>query len=110
MRNLNRGEELTKEELAEIYYHLYITSHAKERLKQRNSNINEVLKTIRNPFLAYFNTDGSINIAPNNWQCYVISNKNKYGNYCLITYKEEVWLSMKEKQILAKKGIDRMEK
>lgn len=109
MRNLNRGEELTKEELEEIYYHLYITKHARERLKLRNSNIKQVLETIKNPYLAYFNTDGSINIAPNEWQCYVLA-KNNYGNYSLITYKEEVWLSMTEKQNLAKKGIDRKEK
>lgn len=108
MRNLNRGENLTKEELQEIYRNLRFTKHSIERLAQRGSTKVEVYNTIKKPFIAYFNTDGSINIAPNNWQCYIIERDRYNDGYVLITYKEEVWLSMKDKQKLAQKGVDRI--
>lgn len=108
MRRLCMGENLTREELKEIENNLIITKHAKERIIERNSSVKEVYDTIREPYIAYFNTDGSINIALNNWQCYIIA-RSKYeeNKYVLLTYKDDVWLSMKKKQELARKGYSR---
>lgn len=109
MRKLNRGQELTKSELLEIRNNLIISKHARERLVQRNDSIKHFMETLEKPFLAYFNTDGSINIAPNNWQCYIVSRgKFDKDKFVLVTYKEEVWVSMKNKQKMAQKGIDRI--
>lgn len=107
MRNLNRGQLLNKFELHELLENLEFSSHSIQRLAERGSSIEETKKAIENPFLAYFNTDGSINIAPTNNKCYVIA-KSRYGNgYTVITYKENTHMKMTEKRILATKGIER---
>lgn len=106
MRNLNRGQVLTRAELKEIRENLQFSRHAIERLAQRGSTKENVFKTLENPFLAYFNTDYSINISPNNNQCYVIA-KTKYNKYIVVTYKEDTHCKMTKKQMLAVIGIDR---
>lgn len=107
MRNLNRGQLLTKKELIEIIENLEFSRHSIERLAQRGSTKEKVIETLNNPFLAYFNTDYSINVSPNNHQCYVIA-KSRYGNgFTVITYKEDTHCPMTTKHRLALLGIDR---
>lgn len=105
MRNLNRGQVLTRAELNEIIENLKFSKHSIERLAQRGSTKADVYKTLENPFLAYFNTDYSINVSPNNNQCYVIVKID--NGYLVVTYKEDTHCPMTKKQMLAVMGIDR---
>lgn len=106
MRNLNRGQMLMKTELNEIIENLQFSRHSIERLAQRGSTKAEVIETLRKPFLAYFNTDGSINVSPSNHKCYVIV-KDNYGGYIVVTYKEDTHYPMTKKRELAMRGISR---
>lgn len=86
MRKLNRGQELTVEELSEIAEHLILSKHAEQRITERYPEIN-IHKAILHPLLAYFNTDGTINIALNGYEYMVVAVKS-YG--CkVITLKEK---------------------
>ena len=86
MRKLNRGQELTATELNEITEHLILSQHAKQRIAERYPELN-VHKAILNPLLAYFNTDGTINIALNGYEYMVVAVKS-YG--CkVVTLKEK---------------------
>lgn len=81
MRRLNRGEILLKEELQEIANHYFITPHAMKRMNERGLNKEDVTKIILNPLLAYFNTDGTINIARNEDHYLVVGYNNYYKKY-----------------------------
>lgn len=80
------GELLTTAELKEIANNVVLTFHAKERIAERFPDLN-VYKAIMNPLIAYFNTDGSINIALNSFEYLVIATDRK--PYRVITYKEK---------------------
>ena len=82
-RWLNRGELLTQTELEEIAERFIISRHAKQRITERYSNI-DIKKAILNPVIAYYNTDGSVNIAINGFEYIVISSYD----YVVVTFKE----------------------
>lgn len=109
MRFLNNGENLNKEELNEILNNFYVTKHARQRIYERKSSINEIKNIIKNPLLAYYNTDGSINIAKTRYEYIVFDWNEKYNTFSLITFKEKSHndIDIYEKQKLAKNGIDR---
>lgn len=102
-----RGEELTESELDEIASNFYISNHAYERLSQRgNVDIRQLLKK---PLVAYFNTDGSVNVAKDEYNYLVFDFDTKHNNWCLVTWKEESWYgkTVFEKQAMAKNGYER---
>ena len=103
---MNRGELVSKNELKLIATHFIISRHAKERISQRSQNLN-VKSIIENPILAYYNTDGSINIAKDRWK-YLVIVKDK-DNYIIVTYKDKSYngIDIFEKRKLALKGICR---
>ena len=104
LRRLNRGEELTKEELQEIADNFILSNHAKEKIAERHPNVN-IKEIILNPIIAYYNTDQSINIALNEYEYLVIAP----NSYTVITFKEKSWYSKTvfDKQDMAKNGYDR---
>lgn len=104
----HKGEELTLSERKEILDHLYFSKHARERLEQRLPVCIDEL--IMNPKLAYFNTDGSVNIAADDYNYLVVAYNEKYKNWTVVTWKEKSWHptnTIFEKQRLAQKGADR---
>ena len=52
LRRLNRGENLTQEELQEIADNFILSVHAKEKIIERHPNIN-IKELILNPVVAY---------------------------------------------------------
>ena len=84
MRKLNRGQELTAEELREIAENFILTKHARQRITERYPDI-DIRRAIMHPLLAYYNTDGSINIALNGYE-YIVVAPNSYN---IITFKEK---------------------
>lgn len=88
MRKLNRGENLTKDELKEIASNYKITLHAKIRMAERGISEQSVKQVILNPKVAYFNTDGSINVAKDKDHYFVVSYDKSAKKYVIITYKE----------------------
>lgn len=109
MRFDAKGENLTKEELNEIKNNFVIGKHAEKRLKERGLETAEIPNIISRPFLAYFNTDGTINIAKDEFHYLVFGYNNKKKNYKLITYKEPSFkkISVIKKQMYAKLGMNR---
>ena len=101
------GEILTREQLNEIANNYRLSKHAQERLAERGKGVN-VKKVLLNPLLAYFNTDGSINIAKDKFNYFVIVKKSE-RKYLVVTYKEKSKnnITIFDKWNLAKKGIDR---
>lgn len=104
MRRLNRGQELTTEELREIADNFILTHHAEQRITERYPNV-DIRKAILHPILAYYNTDGSINIALNSYE-YIVVAPNSYH---IITFKEKSLnnIDIFTKQQLAIKGYGR---
>ena len=104
LRRLNRGENLTKEELKEIADNFILTVHAKEKIAERHPNTN-IKEIILNPVVAYYNTDKSINIALNEYEYIVIAP----DNYKVITFKEKSWYNKTvfDKRDMARNGYDR---
>lgn len=104
-----RGEELTDEELMEIYNNLHITNHARERL---NSRIPVDLKQLfESPLIAYFNTDGSVNVAYDVYNYLVVKYNEHYDRWSALTWKEKSWnnKTVFDKQNMAKCGYGRKE-
>lgn len=103
----NRGEDLTKEELNEIANNYYISLHAKERLQERG-NVN-IRNLVLNPLVAYFNTDGSVNVAMDEWNYLVFAYSEKHQNWTVVTWKEESWhgKTVFDKQEMARNGYGR---
>ena len=86
LRMLNRGELLTQEELDYIADNYVLTNHAKEKVEERLRTITKksIKHLIKNCMMAYYNTDGFVNIAINNYKYFVV---NPYT--CgIITFKE----------------------
>lgn len=104
----HRGEEVLKEDLIHIANNFELSRHAQEQIAIRHPNIN-VKESILNPMLAYFNTDGTINCAINNFEYLVIATDR--FPYKVITFKEKSWYSkdIYEKQQMAKDGFARVE-
>lgn len=102
----HRGQEVLKEDLLHISNNYILTNHAKERIEARNKSIN-IQEAIRNPLLAYFNTDGSINVAITPYEYFVIATDE--FPYKIITYKEQSWygINIYEKQQMARNGFKR---
>ena len=103
----HRGEELKPEELQEIYDNLFISKHAQERLDERVPvNIKQLFE---NPLVAYFNTDGSVNIALDEYNYLVVAYCEKFNNWKVITWKEKSWhdKTVFDKQRMAKAGFGR---
>lgn len=80
------GELLTKKELKIISNNFVLSRHAKERLFERFPNIN-IKECIRNSILAYWNTDGTINIALDMFNYIVLVQKEL--KFLIITFKEK---------------------
>lgn len=81
-----RGQLLKRNELEEIADNYILTRHAKEMIDKRHPDLN-IEYSIKNPILAYFNTDGSVNIAINDFEYLVIA-LNVFP-YKVITFKEK---------------------
>lgn len=121
---MNRnGRNLTEQQLKGIIRDYFISKHAMERLKQRSQfvvrfncgeinyketkeNINNALK---NNVLMYFNTDGSVNIAINEYEYFVFVYDFHHKDWELITFKEKSHNSITifEKQQMAIRGCKR---
>lgn len=103
----NRGEELTPAELKEIYDNLFISEHARERLQERVPvNIKQLFES---PLVAYFNTDGSVNVALDEYNYLVVQYCEHFKNWKAVTWKEKSWNSKTvfDKQRMAKAGYGR---
>lgn len=105
----HRGENLTREELREIANNFHISFHCRQRLEEKGHV--DVKQLILNPMVAYFNTDGSVNIASDRWHYLVAAYSEDYGNWNIITWKNNSWYDQDvyDKQNLAKRGIARKE-
>lgn len=102
----HRGQLLRRQELNEIADNYILTKHAKEMIETRCPNLN-VKDSIRHPVLAYFNTDGSVNIALNSYEYLVVSLERI--PYAVITFKEKSYngVDIYRKRYLAKNGYCR---
>ena len=101
-----RGEEVSREDLLHISNNYILTKHAKERIDTRNKNI-DIGNALRNPLIAYFNTDGSINVAITPYEYFVVATDS--FPYKIITYKEQSWYSIDvyEKRKMTQEGYSR---
>lgn len=106
MRNLNRGQSLTRNEILELKSKLKFSKHFIKRMSEREGSMEELNKTFDNPYICFYNTDYSINLCPDNNRCYVIE-RDKDGHYILVTYKHNTKSNMTRKQMLATLGIER---
>lgn len=99
------GESLTQEELDKIRNNYVIGEHAKQRLKQRKLDPNEIPAILNNPYLAFYNIDQSVIVAKDD-KCYLIFRyKKRQEKYVLITYVVQTTnkrTSVAKKQVLAK--------
>ena len=131
IEELNRIDELKKLHGQDISVSLYkeirgnyfLSKHAQEQLEKRSDllvkyedgkinfgatkrNINAAMD---NAVLAYYNTDGSVNIALDDYNYFVFAWNPDRGSWTMITYKEMSWYSITiwEKQKMALDGFDR---
>ena len=81
-----KGELLTKDELQEIAEDFVLSRHAEQRMAERFPEL-DIHKAILKPLLAYFNTDGSVNIALNSFEYLVVATNSK--PFKVVTYKEK---------------------
>lgn len=114
----HHGEKISKELLDEIMRNYRISHHAQEQLSKRSDmfvpgnlaatkmRVNE--KLIDN-ILAYFNTDGSVNIAINEWNYFVFCYDENRMYWNMVTFKEQSWYGKNifEKREMAINGFDR---
>lgn len=108
-RQLNRGQLVSQKRLQEIAENYNVRQHTLERIAERHPNL-DIKSTILNPVLAYYNTDGSINIALNEWEYLVVVRENH--KYQIITFKEKSHnnINIFEKRKMAQDGYARAEK
>lgn len=101
-----KGELLTTEELKEIAENFTLSKHAEQRIAERCPELN-ISKAILKPLLAYFNTDGTVNIAVNGFEYLVID--PKYKPYKVVTYKMKSFnnVDIFMKREMAVQGISR---
>jgi hypothetical protein len=101
-----KGELLTADELKEIAENFVVSRHAEQRITERCPELN-IHKAILNPLIAYFNTDGSINIALNGFEyLVVVADKEQFK---IVTYKEKSHnnINIFVKREMAKQGVRR---
>lgn len=120
------GQEISKELYDEIKSNYYLSKHAQEQLEERSDlvvffddgriNFTATKRLINeamdNHILAYFNTDGSVNIAITEYYYFVFAYNEERNNWTMVTYKETSWygIDIFEKQQMAKDGFDRQYK
>jgi len=106
MKIKHRGQLLTAIELEEIADDYIITKHAQERIDTRYPDL-DIEGTIRHPMLAYFNTDGSVNIALNKFEYLVVATDCK--PYKIVTFKEKSHhnIDIFQKREMAQNGYNR---
>ncbi len=106
IRIRHRGQLLKWYELYEIANNYILTRHAREKIAERCPNLN-IHNAIRYPVIAYFNTDGSVNIALNSYEYLVVSLDRK--PYPIITFKERSLngIDIYEKRDMAQDGYCR---
>jgi hypothetical protein len=99
-------EEATVQQIANSFI---LSHHAKERLP-RWKDVPSLKDAILNNSLAYYNTDGSINIGVDDYRYMVVVKKDD-GAYLIVTLKETIYeprTSIYERRELALKGIERI--
>lgn len=89
MTSVSSNFILTPQDLDTIANNLVFTHHAKARTLERfkTNNVSIVKESIKKPFLAWKNTDGTINIALNDNEYFVI--KQDLDKFVVITFKEK---------------------
>ncbi len=118
------GKEVEGKVIAHILKNFYFCNHAITRLEERTNlivrdkngafnkyltKINIVNDIVRNKVLAYYNTDGSVNIAIDEYNYYVFEYQEDRDKWLLHTFKEPSWnkITIFQKQELAIRGISR---
>ena len=120
------GQDIGSKIYNEIKSNYIISKHAQEQLSSRSDllvlfddgriNFGATKRNINNAMdnciLAYFNTDGSVNIALTKYYYFVFAWNEERGNWTMITYKETSWygIDIFEKQKMALDGFDRQYK
>lgn len=107
-----KGENLTAGELKEIADNFSITFHGESRRKERQLGKSEILEILKNPLLAYWNTDDTVNVAKDKFNYLVFGWNIEKQKWDVITYKEKSHndKDIFEKQKLARLGKDRQQK
>lgn len=102
------GQLLKSWMLEEIADNYELTFHAKERIRERLGDAN-IKNAILNNVIAYFNYDGSINIAINDYEYFVFIPNEERQKYVCITFKEKSLngINIYEKYHLAQVGWKR---
>ena len=104
LRCCKNGQILTQKELNIIAKEYKLSHHAQQRYEQRMYNVN-LYKAIKHCLVAYYNTDGTINIAFDRFTYIVVDP----ATFIVITIKEkshnniDIW----HKLDMAKNGKDR---
>lgn len=117
------GKLVEKNVLEHIKSNYLLSGHAKTQLKKRSGMLIEredgsinyyetkrlINKAIDSNILAYYNTDGSVNIAIGDYEYFVFCYNEDRNNWTMITYKEPSWygISIHEKRKMAIDGFDR---
>lgn len=120
------GQIVEDEILQSIKRHMHITNHSISKMSIREggdkllvtfkdgktnypATISRIGKAIDKNILAYYNTDGSVNIALDRWTYFVFEYDEAQRYWVLITFKEMSWYGKDifEKQQMAVDGFDR---
>ena len=117
------GQTISNGLLKEIENNFFMSRHAQEQLSERSDfivkfddgriNFGATKQNIKNAMdkniLAYFNTDGSVNVALDEQHYFVFAWDDERDSWTMITYKEPSWFSINifEKQKMALEGFDR---
>lgn len=102
------GKLVERSELEQIANHFIISAHAKYRILERGKDLGDLKTILLNPSLAYYNTDGSINLGIDDYRYFVII--PKAHSYLILTLKETIQeprTTIYERRELAKKGKKR---
>ena len=104
LRMLHHGERLTRYEIYEISNKYRLSLHAQQRKAERMANVN-LQKAIRNCILAYYNTDGTINSAFDEYTYLVVAPEG----FKVVTIKEKSHnnINIWAKYDMARNGYDR---
>lgn len=109
MRTLNKGENLTRDEIDEVFNNLHFTAHAALRMTERNCPRRSLPSIFKNPYSAFFNYDFTIIIAKDEFEYFVIKHsvENNKDVYIVLTFKEKSTkdVSVTRKQALSRLGI-----
>ena len=118
------GQDVNQTTLNEIKHKMRLTVHSIEKMKNRfpelvverfdnkvdfRKTINNICDKIDKNILAYYNTDGSINVAINRWEYFVFAYNEDRDTWSLVTFKEKSLNSndIFNKKQLALEGYDR---